>query len=176
MSKIAQYMLSDIEKNTVDFMPNFDDRLQEPTVLPARIPALLANGSSGIAVGMATNIPPHNLTELANGIIKIIDEDNVTDEDLMTVIKGPDFPTGGIILGNSGIRKAYETGKGTITIRGKIEMEEKNGKNKSKIRKPDQNGAPASPSTLRRGFLPSSWKRSASRWSRPRPSRTWQDC
>ena len=91
MSKISQYMLSDIEKNTVDFMPNYDDRLQEPTVLPARIPALLVNGSSGIAVGMATNIPPHNLREVVDGIIKVIDEDNVTNEDLMQVIKGPDF-------------------------------------------------------------------------------------
>ena len=93
MSKISETMLADIEKNTVDFMPNFDDRLQEPTVLPARIPALLVNGSSGIAVGMATNIPPHNLTEIINGIIKIIDEEDVSDEDLMSVIKGPDFPT-----------------------------------------------------------------------------------
>ncbi len=127
MSKIAQYMLSDIEKNTVDFMPNFDDRLQEPTVLPARIPALLANGSSGIAVGMATNIPPHNLTELANGIIKIIDEDNVTDEDLMTVIKGPDFPTGATILGREGIKQAYTTGRGKITLRAEAEIEEMSG-------------------------------------------------
>ena len=86
MSKIAEIMLTDIEKNTVDFMPNFDDRLQEPTVLPAKIPALLVNGSSGIAVGMATNIPPHNLTEVINGIIKIIDDDNVTDEQLMQII------------------------------------------------------------------------------------------
>ena len=127
MSKIAQYMLSDIEKNTVDFMPNFDDRLQEPTVLPARIPALLANGSSGIAVGMATNIPPHNLTELANGIIKIIDEDNVTDEELMTVIKGPDFPTGATILGREGIKQAYTTGRGKITLRAEAEIEEMSG-------------------------------------------------
>ena len=99
MSKISEQMLTDIEKNTVDFMPNYDDRLQEPTVLPTRIPTLLINGSSGIAVGMATNIPPHNLTEVINGLIKIIDEDEVTDEDLMKVIKGPDFPTEGIILG-----------------------------------------------------------------------------
>ena len=132
MSKMAQYMLSDIDKNTVDFMPNFDDRLQEPTVLPARIPALLANGSSGIAVGMATNIPPHNLTELANGIIKIIDEDNVTDEELMTVIKGPDFPTGATILGREGIKQAYTTGKGKITVRAEAEIEEMSG-NKQRI-------------------------------------------
>ena len=93
MAKIAENMLTDIEKNTVDFMPNYDDRLQEPTVLPSKIPTLLINGSSGIAVGMATNIPPHNLTEVVNAIIKIIDEDNVTDEDLIGIIKGPDFPT-----------------------------------------------------------------------------------
>ena len=124
MAKISEYMLTDIEKNTVDFMPNYDDRLQEPTVLPARIPALLINGSSGIAVGMATNIPPHNLTEVINGIIKIIDEDEVTDEDLMTVIKGPDFPTEGIILGLEGIKEAYTTGKGKITVRAEAEIEE----------------------------------------------------
>ena len=124
MSKIAVNMLTDIEKNTVDFMPNFDDRLQEPTVLPAKIPALLVNGSSGIAVGMATNIPPHNLTEVINGIIKIIDEDEVTDEDLMTVIKGPDFPTEGLILGREGIKQAYKTGKGKITLRAEAEIEE----------------------------------------------------
>ena len=127
MSKISEYMLTDIEKNTVDFMPNYDDRLQEPTVLPARIPALLANGSSGIAVGMATNIPPHNLTELINGIIKIIDEDEVTDEDLMSVIKGPDFPTEGIILGLEGIKQAYTTGRGKITLRAETEIEEMSG-------------------------------------------------
>ena len=127
MSKIAAYMLTDIEKNTVDFMPNYDDRLQEPTVLPARIPALLINGSSGIAVGMATNIPPHNLTEVINGIIKIIDEDEVTDEDLMEVIKGPDFPTEGIILGIEGIKQAYKTGRGKITLRAETEIEEMSG-------------------------------------------------
>jgi len=127
MAKISEYMLSDIEKNTVNFMPNYDDRLQEPTVLPARIPALLINGSSGIAVGMATNIPPHNLTEVINGIIKIIDEDEVTDEDLMNVIKGPDFPTEGIILGMEGIKQAYKTGRGKITLRAETEIEEMSG-------------------------------------------------
>ena len=126
MSKIAEYMLTDIEKNTVDFMPNYDDRLQEPTVLPSKVPTLLINGSSGIAVGMATNIPPHNLTEIINGIVKIIDEDNVTDEELMAVIKGPDFPTEGIILGREGIKQAYTTGKGKITVRGEAEIEEGN--------------------------------------------------
>ena len=132
MSKISEYMLTDIEKNTVNFMPNYDDRLQEPTVLPARIPALLINGSSGIAVGMATNIPPHNLTEVINGIIKIIDEDEVTDEDLMSVIKGPDFPTEGIILGMEGIKQAYTTGRGKITLRAETEIEEMSG-NKQRI-------------------------------------------
>ncbi len=127
MSKISEFMLTDIEKNTVDFMPNYDDRLQEPTVLPAQIPALLVNGSSGIAVGMATNIPPHNLTEVINGIIKIIDEDQVTDEDLMAVIKGPDFPTEGIILGIEGIKEAYKTGRGKITVRAEAEIEEMQG-------------------------------------------------
>ena len=132
MSKIAVNMLTDIEKNTVDFMPNFDDRLQEPTVLPAKIPALLVNGSSGIAVGMATNIPPHNLTEVIDGIIKIIDEDEVTDEDLMSVIKGPDFPTGATILGREGIKQAYTTGRGKITLRAEAEIEEMSG-NKQRI-------------------------------------------
>jgi DNA gyrase subunit A len=123
MAKISEYMLTDIEKNTVDFMPNYDERLQEPTVLPTRIPTLLVNGSSGIAVGMATNIPPHNLREVIDGIIKIIDEDEVTDEDLMSVIKGPDFPTEGIILGMEGIKQAYKTGRGKITLRAETEIE-----------------------------------------------------
>ena len=127
MSKISECMLTDIEKNTVDFMPNYDDRLQEPTVLPSRIPTLLINGSSGIAVGMATNIPPHNLTEVIDGIIKIIDEDEVTDEQLMTVIKGPDFPTEGVILGVEGIKQAYTTGRGKITVRAEAEIEEMSG-------------------------------------------------
>ena len=124
MEKIAEEMLVDIEKNTVDFMPNYDDRLQEPVVLPAKVPALLINGSSGIAVGMATNIPPHNLTEIVDGAIKVIDEDDVTNEDLMQVIKGPDFPTEGIILGREGIKEAYTTGRGKITVRAEAEIEE----------------------------------------------------
>ena len=127
MAKISEYMLMDIEKNTVDFMPNYDDRLQEPTVLPARIPALLINGSSGIAVGMATNIPPHNLREVIDGIIKVIDEDDVTNEQLMEVIKGPDFPTEGIILGLEGIKQAYTTGRGKITLRAETQIEEMSG-------------------------------------------------
>ena len=126
MSKIAETMLTDIEKNTVNFMPNYDDRLQEPTVLPSKIPSLLINGSSGIAVGMATNIPPHNLKEVINGIIKIIDDDNVTDEQLMSIIKGPDFPTGATILGRDGIKEAYTTGKGKIVQRAEAEIEEMN--------------------------------------------------
>ena len=132
ISKVAETMLEDIEKNTVDFMPNYDDRLQEPTVLPSKIPTLLINGSSGIAVGMATNIPPHNLTEVINGIIKIIDDDNVTDEQLMNIIKGPDFPTEGLILGRDGIKEAYTTGKGKITMRAEAEIEEMSG-NKQRI-------------------------------------------
>ena len=119
MSKISELMLTDIEKNTVDFMPNYDDRLQEPTVLPARIPALLVNGSSGIAVGMATNIPPHNLSE--------IDNPETTIEELMEVIKGPDFPTGATILGKEGIKEAYTTGRGKITMRAEAEIEEMSG-------------------------------------------------
>jgi len=132
LAKIATYMLEDIDKNTVNFMPNFDERLQEPTVLPARIPALLVNGSSGIAVGMATNIPPHNLTEVINGIIRLIDEDNVTDETLFSEIKGPDFPTGGKILGISGIKEAYSTGRGKVIVRAEAEIEEMSG-NKYRI-------------------------------------------
>jgi len=132
MEKIAEEMLVDIEKNTVDFMPNYDDRLQEPTVLPAKIPALLINGSSGIAVGMATNIPPHNLSEVVDGIIKVIDEDDVTNDDLMKIIKGPDFPTEGIILGREGIKEAYNTGRGKITVRAEAEIEEMSG-NKRRI-------------------------------------------
>ena len=131
MSKISEFMLSDIDKETVDFMPNFDDRLKEPTVLPARIPALLVNGSSGIAVGMATNIPPHNLTEIINGIIKIVEDRDVSDEDLMKIIKGPDFPTGGLILGRDAIKEAYTTGRGKLTMRAEAEIEEmSNGRQK----------------------------------------------
>ena len=132
MSKISQYMLADIEKNTVNFMPNYDDRLQEPTVLPAQIPALLINGSSGIAVGMATNIPPHNLTEVINGVIGVIDNPEITDDELIGIIKGPDFPTEGIIIGYDGIKEAYKTGRGKITVRAEAEIEEMSG-NKQRI-------------------------------------------
>ena len=127
MAKISEQMLVDIEKNTVDFMPNYDDRLQEPTVLPAKIPALLINGSSGIAVGMATNIPPHNLREIIDGAIMVIDKDEVTNEELMEVVKGPDFPTGAMILGKEGIKEAYTTGRGKITVRAETEIEEMSG-------------------------------------------------
>lgn len=132
MSKIAEVMLTDIEKDTVDFMPNFDARLQEPVVLPAKIPALLVNGSSGIAVGMATNIPPHNLTEVIDGVIAVIDNKELPDEDLMKIIKGPDFPTEGLILGKEGIKQAYLTGRGKITVRAETEIEELSG-NKQRI-------------------------------------------
>lgn len=125
MKRISDEMLKDIEKETVDFQPNFDERKQEPVVLPSRIPNLLINGSIGIAVGMATNIPPHNLTEVCNGIIHLIDYPEADYVELMDFIPGPDFPTGGIIMGRSGIRSAYATGKGKITLRGKANIEEK---------------------------------------------------
>lgn len=123
MSKIAALMLSDINKDTVDFVPNFDDRLKEPDVLPARFPNLLVNGSSGIAVGMATNMPPHNLIETVDGIIAVMDDPNISLDDLMTYVKGPDFPTGGVIMGLGGIRSAYTTGRGRIIVRAKAEIE-----------------------------------------------------
>ncbi len=130
MSKITSQMLRDINKETVDFKPNFDGEEKEPEVLPARFPTLLVNGSSGIAVGMATNIPPHNLTEVINAVIMLIDNPDVTVSDFMSEIKGPDFPTGGIILGKSGIRSAYETGRGKVLIRSKAEIEEHKGRNR----------------------------------------------
>jgi len=124
LSKISNYMMADIEKNTVNFVPNYDDRLQEPSVLPTKLPALLLNGSSGIAVGMATNIPPHNLTEIVNGIDAMIDNPEITNEELMQYIKGPDFPTGATILGKEGIKEAYTTGRGKIIMRAEAEIEE----------------------------------------------------
>ncbi len=130
MAKISALMLSDIEKETVDFVPNFDDKLKEPDVLPSRFPNLLVNGSSGIAVGMATNIPPHNLTEVIDGIIAVIDDPMITIDELMNYIPGPDFPTGGVIMGKSGIRHAYTTGRGRIILRAKAEIEEYKGKNR----------------------------------------------
>lgn len=129
MSKLSMELVRDINKNTVDFEPTYTAEENEPCVLPARFPNLLVNGATGIAVGMATNIPPHNLTEVINGIIALIDNPNLTVVELMEYIKGPDFPTGATILGNAGIRKAYETGKGIITVRSKAEIEEmKSGK------------------------------------------------
>jgi DNA gyrase subunit A len=123
LKRIAEETLSDIEKETVDFQPNFDDTLQEPTVLPTRIPTLLVNGAAGIAVGMATNMPPHNLSEAVDAIVAYIDDPEITTEGLMHHIKGPDFPTGGIIYGEQGIREAYETGRGRIVVRAKTEVE-----------------------------------------------------
>jgi len=124
LKKIAEEMLADIDKDTVDFQLNFDDSLQEPTVLPAKIPNLLVNGSSGIAVGMATNMPPHNLTEVINGIIEYINNNDITIAELMKFIKAPDFPTGGVIYGYEGVREAYETGRGRIVIRGEATIEQ----------------------------------------------------
>ena len=131
MSKIAETMLQDIEKNTVDFMPNFDGVRQEPTVLPTRLPALLVNGSSGIAVGMATNIPPHNLKEILNAVIKMVEKreknEELSDDELLSIVKGPDFPTGALILGRDGIKDTYLTGRGKIIMRGEAEIEEMQG-------------------------------------------------
>jgi DNA gyrase subunit A len=129
LARISLEMLRDINKETVDMMPNYDESRVEPVVLPSRFPNVLVNGSMGIAVGMATNIPPHNLTEVINGCIAYIDDNNIDTAGLMKYIKGPDFPTGGIILGNSGIKKAYETGRGSITIRSKAYIEEKQNHN-----------------------------------------------
>ncbi|MBE6799197.1 MAG: DNA gyrase subunit A [Ruminococcaceae bacterium] len=129
MNRLSLHMLDDIEKDTVDFNPNYDDRLKEPEVLPVRFPQLLVNGSSGIAVGMATEIPPHNLGEVIDGMCCLIDNPEAELNDICEYIKGPDFPTGGIIMGRAGIRAAYATGKGKITVRGKAEIEEtRNGK------------------------------------------------
>src|SRR6187551_1972323 len=123
LKKLAEEMLADIDKETVDFTLNFDDSLQEPTVLPAKIPNLLVNGASGIAVGMATNMPPHNLTEVINATIAYIDNKEITIEELAKFIKGPDFPTAGIIYGYSGIREAYETGRGRVVLRARATIE-----------------------------------------------------
>ena len=131
MQKIAEEMLQDIEKETVEFRPNFDGSLKEPVVLPSKLPNLLINGSSGIAVGMATNIPPHNLNEVADGVIATIENPDITIEELMTHIRGPDFPTGGLIIGKNGIIQAYKTGRGSITIRSRVEISKtKEGKEK----------------------------------------------
>src|SRR6478735_3817077 len=121
--RIAEEMLSDINKNTVDFQPNFDDSLEEPTVLPAKVPNLLINGSSGIAVGMATNMAPHNISEVIDGIIAFIDNNDITIPELMVHVKGPDFPTGATIYGYQGIRSAFETGRGRIVLRSRSTIE-----------------------------------------------------
>ena len=128
LSKMSLELLRDINKDTVDMIPNFDDSEREPAILPSRFPNIIVNGTMGIAVGMATNIPPHNLGEVIDGCIAVIDNPDIELDELMTIVKGPDFPTGASILGNSGIRKAYETGRGSITIRSKATIEEKNGR------------------------------------------------
>ena len=130
MSKISMEMLTNLDKDTVDMMRNYDDRLNEPVVLPSRFPNLLVNGSTGIAVGMATNIPPHNMREVIDGICCLIDNPDATLEDIMEHIKGPDFPTAGIIMGRAGIRAAYATGRGKVTLRARAEIveNEKNGR------------------------------------------------
>ena len=126
LHKIALEMLADLDKDTVDFVPNYDDRLKEPSVLPAKLPYLLINGAYGIAVGMASNIPPHNLTEVVNGIVAQLDNPDITNEELMQYIKGPDFPTAGVIVGKEGIKEAYTTGRGKVCLRAKAEIEEDN--------------------------------------------------
>ena len=124
MDKVSSVLLADIEKDTVAFRPNYDESEHEPVVLPARFPNLLVNGGTGIAVGMATNIPPHNLTEVIDGVFALIDNPEIDTLGLMEYVKGPDLPTGATILGAGGIRQAYETGKGSITIRSKTHIEE----------------------------------------------------
>src|SRR5512147_2483791 len=133
LTRVAMSMLEDIDKNTVDFQPNFDDRLKEPTVLPSMVPNLLVNGSSGIAVGMATNIPPHNLREVAKATQQLIDNPDMTIAELRKHIKGPDFPTGAFIYGRAGIKEAYETGRGRIQVRARAQIEEKESSGKSQI-------------------------------------------
>src|SRR5690606_14902535 len=127
LSPIATEMLADIERDTVEFTPNFDERLQEPTVLPARLPNLLVNGSSGIAVGMSTNIPPHNLREVVRAALHLLDRPDCTVRDLMRFVPGPDFPTGALIVGKEGIEKAYETGRGRIVMQARVQKETRRG-------------------------------------------------
>ena len=131
LSKIAMEMLESLDEDTVDFVPNFDGRLKEPVVLPSKIPNLLLNGSSGIAVGMATNVPPHNLREVIDALNAVIDNPDITIDEIMNYIKGPDFPTGAIIMGRSGIKEAYETGRGKIIVRARVHIEEKKGGKKN---------------------------------------------
>src|SRR3954466_3377219 len=124
LTAISDELLAAIDKNTVDFIPNYDASSEEPTVLPARLPNLLLNGSTGIAVGMATNIPPHNLLEVCNGIIHLIDNPDATTEALSRIVRGPDFPTGGIIQGREGIRNTYASGRGRVVVRARTHFEE----------------------------------------------------
>ena len=124
LSKVAQYLLDDLDKDTVDFQPNYDDRLQEPSVLPAKFPNLLVNGAGGIAVGMATNIPPHNLGEVIDACLAHLDNPEITIDELCQIVQGPDFPTGGLILGRAGILAAYHKGRGSIIMRAKVQIEE----------------------------------------------------
>src|SRR5437870_7201917 len=133
LTRIAVAMLEDIDKDTVAFQPNFDDRLQEPVVLPGKIPNLLVNGSSGIAVGMATNMPPHNLREVAQAVEHLVDHPDATKLDLMRLIHGPDFPTGGYIYGVQGLKEAYETGRGKIIMRARVRVEEKESTGRSAL-------------------------------------------
>ena len=128
MQKISEEMLADIDKDTVDHQLNFDDTIKEPTVLPTKVPNLLINGASGIAVGMATNMPPHNLKEVSEGIIAQIDNPNITIDELMAHVKAPDFPTGGIIYGYEGVKEAFHTGRGRVVLRAKAEIEEVDGR------------------------------------------------
>ena len=123
MKKLAEEMMVDIEKETVDFQPNFDEELTEPVVLPAKIPNLLVNGSSGIAVGMATNMPPHNLAEVVDGVVAYIDNPEITVDELMQYVKAPDFPTGCTVYGYDGVQQAYRTGRGRVIMRGTVELE-----------------------------------------------------
>lgn len=133
MTRIDREIVDDLDKDTVDFVPNYDNSLHEPSVMPSKIPNLLINGSSGIAVGMATNIPPHNLTEVIDGLIKMIEDPNVTVHELISIISGPDFPTGGLICGRAGIREAYETGRGIITMRAQTNVEKRRDGNRESI-------------------------------------------
>ncbi|MDD4359283.1 MAG: DNA gyrase subunit A, partial [Syntrophaceticus sp.] len=128
LAPISMQMVADIEQDTVDFVPNYDESHKEPTVLPSRFPNLLVNGSAGIAVGMATNIPPHNLSEVIDGLIHLIDHPEAAVEDLMKYIPGPDFPSGGFILGSDGIKSAYTTGRGSVVMRARAEIEDHEGK------------------------------------------------
>ena len=124
LRKAAEEMLADLDKETVDFRPNFDESLKEPTVLPSKLPNLLINGASGIAVGMATNMPPHNLTEVVNGAVAYIENNDITVDELMEHVQAPDFPTGGIIHGVDGVKEAFHTGRGRVVVRGRAEIEE----------------------------------------------------